>query len=100
MAINERIVINPAEIAEAIAAITKERNNAQDAMDAITREYNILNDTLQSDTLGAANEFQRVAEQILATVDETIVSLQRVMNQYSESSQEIDGRGATGISNI
>ena len=100
MAINERIVINPAEIAEAIAAITKERNNAQDAMDAITREYNILNNTLQSDTLGAANEFQRVAEQILATVDETIVSLQRVMNQYSESSQEIDGRGATGISNI
>lgn len=100
MAINERIVINPAEIAEAIAAITKERNNAQAAMDDITREYNILNDTLQSDTLGAANEFQRVAEQILATVDETIVSLQRVMNQYSESSQEIDGRGATGISNI
>ena len=100
MAIDERIVINPAEIAEAISAITKERNNAQDAMDAITREYNILNNTLQSDTLGAANEFQRVAEQILATVDETIVSLQRVMNQYSESSQEIDGRGATGISNI
>ena len=100
MAINERIVINPAEIAEAIAAITKERNNAQAAMDDITREYNILNDTLQSDTLGAANEFQRVAEQILATVDETIVSLQRVMNRYSESSQEIDGRGATGISNI
>ena len=100
MAINERIVINPAEIAEAISAITKERNNAQAAMDDITREYNILNDTLQSDTLGAANEFQRVAEQILATVDETIVSLQRVMNQYSESSQEIDGRGATGISNI
>lgn len=100
MAINERIVINPAEIAEAIAAITKERNNAQAAMDDITREYNILNDTLQSDTLGAASEFQRVAEQILATVDETIVSLQRVMNQYSESSQEIDGRGATGISNI
>lgn len=100
MASNERIIINPAEISEAILAITEERDNAQAAMDDITSQYNILNDSLQSDTLGAASEFQRVAEQMLATVDETIVSLQRVVNQYSESSQEIDSRGATGISNI
>ena len=100
MVTNERIRINPAEIAEAIAIITNERDKAQEAMDDITREYNILNDTLQSDTLGAATEFQRVAEQILASVDETIVNLQRVMNQYSESSQEIDSRGAVGIGNI
>ena len=69
MVTNERIRINPAEIAEAIAIITNERDNAQEAMDDITREYNILNDTLQSDTLGEATEFQRVAEQILASVD-------------------------------
>lgn len=100
MATNELIKINPGEIAQAIAAITTERNNAQAAMDDINREYNILNDTLQSDTLGAATEFQRVAAQILEAVDETIVNLQNVMNQYSESSQQIDSVGATGIGNI
>lgn len=97
--IDERIVINPAEIEEAIVAIRVERDRALDAMEAINNEYDFLSETMASDTLGAAREFQIAASQLFAKVNETIRELEAIAAQYSANSIDIDRAGATGISN-
>ena len=97
---DEQIVIDPAQIADAINAIKRERNIALEAMENINREYDFLSDTMGSETLTAARDFQITADQLFARVNETVTELEAVAAEYSAQSVHIDHSGATGVLNI
>lgn len=96
----ERIVIDPSLIAQAITSIKRERDLALDEMNGINNEYDFLSENMGSETLTAAREFQITASQLFSRVNETIHELEAVAAEYSEQSQAIDKSGATGVLNI
>lgn len=94
------IRINPELIAQARNQIANLRDRALAENAAISKEYGILAETMEGETLRASVEFQNTASQIIARVDETIAHLEVLMAEYSQRADEIDGTGARRALNV
>lgn len=90
---SDSIHINPDLIVQARDKITRLRDRALAENDAISKEYSILAETMQGETLRASAEFQNTASQIIARVNETIAHLETLMIEYLNRANEIDGAG-------
>lgn len=89
---SDRIVVDPVAIQQALTAIRKQRDDINTSLQNLNREYQLLSETMKSETLAAATEYQETATRLLNQTNDAIQTLENIAQDYTNKSGEIDGQ--------